>query len=492
MHGSHERPLRLRLGHAFRRHTVACALAALLALPVAVILAPAALAAPAAAVANGQITGHLVDGTTGGKAIAGQTVALMVHDGAADRQVATSVTDGQGLFHFTGLATDQAELYYATVHYQGATYTTDPISLAGDPHPSPVTLLAYESTTSSARIGVAQVTVLFHDPNVPRGTIQVSEAVTMVNADQKTFVGTPGPSNGMPTGLLRFALPSGAQDLTVQDGFENAQVIQVNSGFATSAPLQPGETRFAFTYDYPYGSTRAAFTYEAVYPTAQVVAIIPADMSVTAPAFKSLGQLTAVGSHVQAWQGGDLLAGQSASVVLSNLPTPGQKSDFDPAWLDALGALLALLAFGLVGYYLWRGPGAGLVLAGRKATSVHRESNSRDNQRPTTREARAARPTRTGISREFNSQAGAEDDKKSAQTAEDEESPPEALLAALAKLDAEHEAGKVGDMAYRIQRDALKSELKTRMLAQASAASARVHVTRESNSRQATGAGEQR
>jgi Carboxypeptidase regulatory-like domain len=453
------RPPRLRPAvPALRRALGArCALLAALALlaGLCVCVTPAALAAPRAVGGPaGQLDGNLLDGTNNGAPIAGQTVTLMMQAGAAGRQVATTVTDAQGVFHFSGLATDQADLYVATAQYQGATYTTDPISLAGDPHPAPVTLLAYEATPSDAQIGVGRVVILLHEPDVAAGTITAAEVVTMVNAGGRTYVGSTAPANGKPMNLMRFALPAGAKDLVAQDGFGTAQLIQVDRGFATTAPLQPGQTQFSFAFAYPYDGTRSAFTYQAVYPTAQLVVLAPPDMTISAPGFTSLGQVSTAGGRVQVWQANALLPGKSASVGLSKLPVPGERSDFDPAALFVLAAILAALALGLVGYYVRRGgaPGPALSLAGPAGAT------GGELARAGTKAAAARREP----------------------GAEGEGTAPQALLQALVRLDCAREAGKVDEGAYRVQRDALKAELKARMRAEASPAAT------------GTGAGEKR
>lgn len=408
---------------------------ALLALLGAAAGAPATFAASQA---NGEIDGNLLDGTTGGTPLAGQIVTLMVHAGAADHVVGTAVTDAHGVFHFTGLATDPSDVYAVTAQYQGATYASDPLSLAGTPHPPMVTLLAYEATASDAKIGVGRVVILVHQPDTQTGTINVSELVTMVNGDQRTFVGTPGPANGKPTGLLRFDLPDGASNLSTQTGFNGAQVIQVNSGFASTVDLPPGQTQFAFGFDYAYDGTRSLFTYDANYPTLQVVVIAPPSMTVTAPGFTSLGKINSLGQQVQVWQSGNLQAGSKANVVFSHLPVPGEQRDLDPLWLNVLAGVVALLALGLVGNYLLRGPGRAGAGAGAEAPKV----------------AAAAQASETLATRE-------------------PVATPQQLLQALAQLDREHDAGKLPDGQYRMERDTLKMVLKARMLAETGAAGAR-------------------
>jgi hypothetical protein len=389
--------------------TVLCALAVCALL----LLAPA----HALAASNGEIDGNVLNGTTGGKPLAGQAVALILQVGAGQQRVATTTTDAAGNFHFTGLATDQQDIYAASVTYEGATYTSDPISLAGDAHPPAITVLAYDATASPAQLGVGRVTLLIEKPSIDAGTIRVVELFTMVNAGNQTFVGQPSASGGMPTGLLRFALPDGYTNLLAQDGFGGGQIIQVNRGFASTAPVLPGQSQFSFSFTYPYDGTHASLAYEAVYPTVQVVVLAPPDVSLSLPGAKSLGTVSASGGKMQVWQAGPLLADKTATVSMSGLPVPGQRPDFDPIWLYIVTGFLALVAFALVVYHLRR-------------FSLSRSMPA----------AIATAPERL-----------ARDEK-----ADD-------LLRALARLDREHDERKLDDLAYRVQREALKNELKARL-----------------------------
>ena len=414
----------------------------ILVLLCALALAPAALAAPAArahsVASDGTLDGNLVDGTAGGAPIPNQTVTLNLNGASArGQQIASTVTDAMGNFHFGNLATDPDNIYVASTRYQGVLYSADPITLDGHPHPRE-TLLAYQATSDASRIGIARLAIEIREPDAPAGTIGVAELASVVNGDQHTFLGSATPTGGQPMNLLRFGLPPGAENLVTRDDFDQGQNIQVDRGFATTAAVPPGANPFTFVFDYPYSGARSVFTYDAIYPTAQVVVIAPTDMTITAPGFTSLGTVTSGGHTVQVWQANSIPAGQSASFELSKLPTPGQMNTLS---LPLLYLIAALLAFGAVGYRL------------RMATS-HASNTNRESAAP--------------------SPAPAEDSTGA--------SAPKSLLLALARLDRDHDSGKVDGAAYRARRAALKSELKARLRAGDEGATAE-HATSSSAAR---------
>lgn len=413
-----------------------------LALVCCLALPPAALAAPTVAhVAGGDGTldGNLVDGTTGGKPIPNQTVTLSLSDGSGSHQIASATTDGGGTFHFGGLATDASDIYVASTRYQGVLYSADPLTLDANPHPRE-TLLAYQATSDPKRIGIARLAIEIRAPDAPAGTIGVAEFASVVNGDQYTFLGSSTPVNGQPMNLLRFGLPPGAEHLVTRDDFDQGQNIQVDRGFATTAAVPPGANPFTFAYDYPYSGTRSLFTYDALYPTAQVVVIAPANMTITAPNFASLGTVQSSGGSVQAWQANAIPAGKSVSFELSRLPTPGQMNTLNLPLLYLLAVALALLALSAVGYRLRTN------LAPSPSPARGGEANA------------SLTPSLTPLSRAGKGAGGGR-------------SAPKSLLLALARLDRDREAGKLDADAYRVQRAALKAELKARMLARDEGAS---------------------
>jgi hypothetical protein len=401
-------------------------LAALLAIGVTLLLGAALRAPGARAAGTGRIDGNLVDGTTGGTPLAGQTVTLMHQAGSTISQAGATVTDAHGLFHFSGLATDPTDLYAATVTYQGAAYSTDVLVLAENSS-ARVTLLAYESTSSDALIGIGPIAVQIQSPNVANGLISVAELVTVVNGGQRTFVGSATPVDGKPMNLLRFALPAGAANIVTRSGFDNAQTIQVDRGFATTASVPPGQTQFSFTFTFPYDGTRAAFTYKAIYPTARVLVVAPRSVRIVAPELAPASAPAGSG-NIQVWQSQAVPAGASVSLGLTGLPLPGEKSNLNPLALDLLGALLALLALGALAYVLRRGV---------RATAA------------TDAGAPAAR-----LDAALDAAA------------------PAALLRALVRLDEDHAAGSIEDAPYQVQRAALKAEITAHVLNTADAANA--------------------
>ncbi len=314
--------------------------------------APIALARGGASA--GTITGMLMNGTHSNAPIAGQPVTVQGTTRGQARDLATTTTDGQGRFSFGGLAADNATIYAVYTRFQGGLYASGPITLATASNQQAM-VTAYDATTSDANLRITNVVTLIRQPRPTVGLIGVGEFVTFHNSGTTAFVGGTAPANGLPMGLLRFALPSGATNLTPGVGFIGSQVIQVDTGFGATATVPPGDSEFAFAFDMSYASTQALVSYKAEYPSAQVAVLAPPTMLVEARDFSARGITDAFGSRYQVFWAASVRANASATLRLWDLPTAGEPSNLDFRALLALVAVLALLIVGLLLRYLKRG-----------------------------------------------------------------------------------------------------------------------------------------
>ena len=82
----------------------------------------------------------------------------------------------------------------------------------------------------------------------------------------------PGPG---PMQLLRFGLPPKADDLTVDTGLIGADVLQVDRGFAITAPVPPGEHEVMYAYSIPYDGSEMELTKSLPYGAAGLRILVP-------------------------------------------------------------------------------------------------------------------------------------------------------------------------------------------------------------------------
>lgn len=332
----------------------AFALAATFALAYCALIAAPVAAAHPLADGQGTITGKLLNGTHDNAPVANFTVTLQDTVDTRAKDAATAKTDAQGRFTFTGLDVSGVDLYSVYTHFQGGIYSTQPVQF-GDTSTQQLSLTVYDAAKNDANISIKVTTLLVREPLQRNGLIGIGEFVTFTNTGKTAFIGQATPVNNDPHTLLRFALPAGATNVTLGVGFVNAQATSVPTGFSATATVPPGDTQFAFAYDVPYRGTDYTLPYESVYPTQQVITLVPPDIFVDDGDYSAQGIVDTFGSRYQVFYANDLKSSAQVKLRVWNLPKAGEPSYLDFRGLVILAGALGLSIVLLLFLYLRRG-----------------------------------------------------------------------------------------------------------------------------------------
>ncbi len=240
------------------------ALALLLAIQLASVgQAPVALAQGETIVIEGRVT----NGTPGGGAVSGLTIIL--HQESATSHVdLESVTNDEGRFRFEDIAFDAATSYGVSTRYQNALYGQD--LEASNGVFAPVALAVYEAAQDQELLSALSVSLLLAEADSGSQTISALEIVTIANDSEYTYV-----AGSDPMSLLRFGLPTGAEELTVDTRLPGADYVQVDRGFALLASVPPGEHEVMFAYRFPYSGTDTTFTKSLPYGASRLRVMAP-------------------------------------------------------------------------------------------------------------------------------------------------------------------------------------------------------------------------
>ncbi len=150
-------------------------------------------------------------------------------------------------------------------------------------------------------------------------TLAVFERVELRDGGDAPFVPSTDGGQG-PMGLLRFALPPNAFDLTLDQQLDAYDVIQVDRGFASLMPVPPGATAVNFSYRIPYAGARYELNTNAVYPTDSLWVLVPADFA-TDSGDLALQTTADIGrQRFKVLTAENLGAGQRVGVTLGGLP----------------------------------------------------------------------------------------------------------------------------------------------------------------------------
>lgn len=287
-----------------------------LATALVLVLATPALAADAP---KGTITGQLVNGTKGGASVAGQVVTLKTYINDAEGASKDSKADEQGNFKFGDLSTEASYSYKVTVNYQTANYESASIKFSPVETTKSVKLTVYDATTNEDAISaLTSHTVI----SLGQDGLTVLEYIVFINPSDKTYIGSKDLGNGKKE-TLRFALPKGASNLTLQRGLTDSHVVKTAEGFGGTAPFIAGTTNeVSFTYKIKSASRDLAFDQVFYRPTGNYDLLVQdtGNIQVKASGLQEVETLPFQGSRFKRLTGQSLAAGTRITVQIGGLP----------------------------------------------------------------------------------------------------------------------------------------------------------------------------
>jgi hypothetical protein len=239
--------------------------------------------------------------------------------------------------------------------------------------------------------------------------LQVGEYYLVGNIGDRTYVGVEDPGRGR-RATLTFTLPEGAEGLGFDGPGLGERYLEQEGGFADTEPVPPGTAavEVLFSYELPY---REGLRVERVFdlPVDSVVLVLTGEgMALEGEGISPADTLDTQMGPALSYSAGPLAVGESLAFTLVAGPQPALVapargiSPTRSATQEAAVGLAALAVALMVIYLLWRPPAPGPLPA-------------------------RARP----------------------------------LVESVAALDADFEAGRVAEGAYRRKRKALKQELRT-------------------------------
>jgi mono/diheme cytochrome c family protein len=356
---------------------------------------------------SGVISGTVTNGTTGAP-VPGLSVEMAIFDDTSLVGQRTTVTDAAGLYQFEGLATDPNLLFATRAEYPSGVENSSEVAgfQAGQTEVN-LPLAVYETTTDGSGVRTDRVhyIVEFQD-----GLALVAEVVVFSLDGNRSYVG-----DG--TGVLRFNLPPGIQDLSISDGELGGRYVATEDGFVDTLPLPPGQAtrQVLYRYSLPYSGGKLDLQRSLAYPATNVNALI-ADQGqkVASEGLINQGIRQTQSGNYYNLLGQNLPANQPILIRMSGLPSAAAVGTIPGASTTSRVLLYALAAVAV----------AGAVLLALWPVLRRR------------------------------AQAGAV-----AEAAADREG----LIDALAELEIAHRNGEVSDSAYRDRRLHLKAQLLDQM-----------------------------
>lgn len=356
-----------------------------------------------------EIKGVVVNGTEGGVVPADFTVKLFSVDEEANQiieQVTTTV-GADGTFSFGNLISGPGVTFRVVA--DAGDYTPS-VDLSGVEDWTNVRLTIYDQTTSLEDITVSSYVMMIPTIDARSRQAGILTVINVNNNGDRVWV----PDLGDPTltgfDLLRFNLPDGYSDLSVESELPSGNILETDTGFAMTNPIAPGGAAILISYIIEYEGDGFDFTLKLPYGADQIRVLLPdGGGSIAAEGFGSVESVVVANDVYNSVEGVDYAAGGEIVISFAGMPQPtplqtltdffqGRTYVFVIIWVVGIALL------GILGYAMY---------------------SSRKN---------------AGLS--------SQDDDEMASRAD--------IVVEIAALDEEFEEGKIEENAYNDRRDELK------------------------------------
>ncbi|MEE9583575.1 MAG: hypothetical protein V3W01_02810 [Dehalococcoidales bacterium] len=313
----------------------------------AVLILSLGASALAAEPANGVVEGRVVNGTEGSGQVADQEITLQTYLDDTEVASATTRTDAEGRFIFTGLATESDYSYYITLSFQEAGYDSERFGFGPGETTKSVDMTVYDSTSSDEVIRVEiSHTVIYIDS----GRLLVKEFYLFTNGTDRTYIGSKRSAAEEIRQTLRFYLPDGATGLQPAGDLMECCILDSDEGFVDSMPVLPGFRDIHYSYSIGFTSGDYTLTWRVNYPI-ELYELLVQDVGVrvTSDQMVTSEPLDFEGMRFNHLYSQELAVGDVLVVSISGLPqTSG------PGTVMWVVLVLGLLTFGFSLSYLLR------------------------------------------------------------------------------------------------------------------------------------------
>ena len=302
------------------------------------------------------IRGNVVNGTNGADIPVDLAVLMLIT--AADgtlQGTGQTVMERDGSFLLEDAPLVEGSAYNLSVDYGGVFYGA---SLTPSELFDPVTITVHEPTEDAGIIQVQRQVMVISEIDVAERVVTATEFVRFTNPTDRTL--RPNLETARPGmfSFMRFALPPGAADVTVQSNLRGGEIISVGSGFALTAAVPPGEHSVDFAYTFPYEGGGLEYRNSLPQGVEIFQVLVPEEWSAVEIGGLSPRPPVGIGNEVyRAWEARDVPAGPGVQLDFRGLPQPGTLARVGRTlsggnfWLTAIPSAVAvvLVAFLVLG-----------------------------------------------------------------------------------------------------------------------------------------------
>lgn len=399
--------------------------------------------------AEGSLSGHVRNGTTGTAAANVPVVLIQLQGGM--QTVANTKTDSQGRFHFDHPAVGKQPMLVRAI-YRGVNFH-QPLPPGGNIADVEV----FEPTTDPNTISVPSRLVVFQ-PNGSNLLIGEEYVVQNKSNPPSAFFKEKGNFEFQISGRaeLQQVAAWGPSGMPVVQGTMDRGANRHAIAFA----FRPGESGVRMSYQLPYPGNQATVRMTSPYPINRMVIVVPPTVKISSPGFQPAGSEQGMNLYardvIPAGTAFDVeVSGTAPPPSAQGAPTgssaePSQERAENraiqtlPSRIDALkwpivSGFATLFVLGAI--FLWRKPSAAFANGGTANASQETFST-----------ARQTKTNASSLALRMQSQPGVETPGAVENTEREVQNSLDGLKDSLFRLELRHQAGTISDDEYARER----------------------------------------
>lgn len=290
---------------------------------VAGVLIVTLLPSAASAAEKGTVRGRVINETTGEPEARVRVVLSSGTTGSSDTETIEQMTDERGRYEFADLETGGDRFYAIDAFFDGGMFSGGALTLPDDTGEEPVvesTLRVWATTTDPEVLEIVRDDIFLSTND--SGGLGVVESVTLTNEGSAAYIGRGGDAPDAEPGAVPtvgFALPPEADNrgVSIVDAdIDVPALISTEYGFAITAALPPGESRFTFSY--PVEGLTGSFdlSRRALYPIEELTVFASEPLEIESNRLRARGPVDVGGGTYERYSTDDALdAGDPVQVL---------------------------------------------------------------------------------------------------------------------------------------------------------------------------------
>lgn len=186
-----------------------------------------------------------------------------------------------------------------------------------------IEITIFSSTNSLKDISILNYSIMLPMINSKDRNLGFLSVAKVNNSSDKVWI--PDIKNPNLTGLdlFRFNLPEGYKSLSVESELPEGNIMEINTGFAMTNPIPPGEYSIIMSYELEYNKNNFNFPLRLPFGADNIKIMIPTDEGFLSSKYlKKTENIFINNTNFEVFEGNKIDRGSQLDVSFNNLPEP--------------------------------------------------------------------------------------------------------------------------------------------------------------------------